>query len=192
MKNHSPDSVELTPLMLNTLPLIKRFARTYNSMKNTVNVELSYLLTATRVVVMVDAKGTWRGGYVVNSSTPLRYLDSFSEATKRTLRRDSGISENDMVEMACIWIISEERRLYEVERLQVYAHAVRDAVATKKTYLIGGSKILQVWKTFELILPKVLYFGFIEFQDSQELGKIVYNDAVDAEMRLRNCLARAT
>jgi hypothetical protein len=89
-----------------------------------------------------------------------------------------------MAEISCIMIERGLTRKNPECRLDVYYQSIYDAASCKKPYIIGGSKVFTTWKTFEIILPKCIYFGFVPFNNSLEIAKIVYNTTEDALVKL--------
>ena len=47
------------------------------------------------------------------------------------------------------------------------------------------SKIFTIWKTFETILPKTVYFGFVPFSEGMKLAKII---CANSELAISNLL----
>lgn len=178
------DSFNLKVRELNSVHEFEEFSRKYIS-KNGVSVDFLYLITSTKVVVFVDEYNEWQGGFVINAETSMRYLTPFEERFKRIILRDAQLKEEDLVEITCIWINSALNKKNPYARLAIYEKAINYAAETQKKYIIGGSVIFSVWKTFEIILPHTLYFGFVPFDKGSEFGKIVYNTPEDALQRLR-------
>jgi hypothetical protein len=170
----------VTSLNLSSYNDLEKFQEFYNVESKT-PVDMAYLLTADRVVAMISLKGEWLGGYIINAKTPLRYLSFLNEAEIRVLERDQNVSQEDMVEITCIWVKPKLRRISAEARMQVYFESVSDAITTGKSVVIGGSVMLTVWKTFERILPKTLYFGRVGFHEEVKMGKIVFNSAIGAQ-----------
>jgi hypothetical protein len=165
----------------------KRFQNYYNHFHG-VEVDISYLLISSLVRVFYISEDQWLAGYVINDKCPMRYFEPFTDSTKRIIFRDAGINEDQSAEITCIWIDNKLTRSDTNARLFVYRSSIQDAAKTGKEYVIGGSIILTVWRTFQIVLPHTFYFGLVPFQDRLEMGKIVYNQAQDALDRFENYL----
>lgn len=156
---------------------LKEFQLFYHE-QGDVHVELSYLLKADKVVIFIDSKGRWMGGYVI-SSDKLRYLEPFGQNTINKMVEESGIDLSDTVEITCIWNSPILRTIDKMARYEIYNNAVIDSVRTRKKFLIGGSVIKSVWEQFTIALPFTLYFGPVEISGEIKNGRILYNKSED-------------
>lgn len=152
---------------------LKEFQLFYHE-QGDVHVELSYLQKADKVVIFIDSKGRWMGGYVI-SSDKLRYLEPFGQNTINKMVEESGIDLSDTVEITCIWNSPILRTIDKMARYEIYNHAVIDSIRTRKKFLIGGSVIKSVWEQFIIALPFTLYFGPVEINGEIKNGRILYN-----------------
>lgn len=162
---------------LNTTTELIKFIELYKS-KNGENVSIQYLAQCEAVKVLTNVNGDWIAGYCVNAQSDFRYLNVLDDYSKKVVLRDKNIQENDLVEITCIWMNREVLK-DDFTRLNVYFSSLRDALSTNKVIIIGGSKIMSVWKNFEKPLPNELYFGYIPFTEKLEIGKIVYGYAYE-------------
>lgn len=157
---------------LRTTIEFNRFSEIYHS-KNGEKVSLEYLAHCAFVKVFINENEEWTAGYCVNHQPSFRYFEPFGEYLKNMILRDKLLKEENLVEIACIWMNRQVVK-NETERLNVYFSSLEDAILTDKDNIMGGSKIMSVWKNFEKPLPLEMYFGLINFSEKQELGKIVY------------------
>lgn len=171
--------------ILETMEEFEIFRKTYNEYE-TVHVEYPYLITSTlvRVFYKEGEEDKYLAGYIINANGTIRYFDLFDANAKRIILRDKGLKEELMVEIGGLFIKPELSKIDKEARLVVYYHAIEDALATGKEYIIGGSRQFVVWKTFQTVLKKDLYFGYIPFDDALEIGKIVYDTREDLHKNL--------
>lgn len=120
--------------------------------------------------------GEWIAGYCINQEANFRYLEFLNDYSKKVMLRDKGLVEDELVEITCIWMNREVLKNEQV-RLMVYFTSLEDALETNQPVIIGGSKIMAVWKNFEIPLPYELYFGLVPFSEKYEMAKIVYAKA---------------
>ena len=160
--------------VIKTIPDFEKFIA-YYCKTHTVSVGLDYLAACDIVRVFFYDEGEWMAGYAINSSVPMRYFEVFSTYEKGLILRDKGLKENNMVEISTTWISLGLTRVDPNARIEVYMQSIKDAYETNKPTIIGGSKKMTVWQTFEKILSKEMYFGKIVFEgETTEIGKIVY------------------
>lgn len=179
------DSLQLHLKFLESTADLQEYALLYHR-KHGVWVDIDYLKNSDAVIVFLDKCGKWQGGFVINSQIPLRYLAPFDAPTKQIILRSTQMKESELAEITCIWISTELTKQNKYARLLIYEKALEFAASSNKKYIIGGSVQYAVYKTFELILPHTLYFGYVPFGTDYQLGKIVYNTPEDALIRLQN------
>jgi len=165
--------VSVSPLELVTVDDLIRFKNAYDSLGD-VPVDLPYLLSADKVVVLENDKGEWFGGYAVNAGR-LRYLDGFSPEQVREMEIKGGFSMADAPEITCIWRNDKIKGAGQMAPIFLYYSSVSDALALEKAFVIGGSVKQQVWENFEKALPHELFYGKVIIDGKTEMGKVVFN-----------------
>ena len=175
--------------VIKTIPEFEKFMAYYHK-TNTVSVGLDYLAACDVVRVFFYNEGEWMAGYVINSSAPMRYFEVFSNYEKGLILRDKGLKESDMSEISTTWITLGLTRIDQNARIEVYLKSIQDAYETNKPIIIGGSKKMTVWQTFQQILSKEMYFGKIVFEgETTEIGKIVYESREQAMINFQKYLS---
>jgi hypothetical protein len=183
------DGKVLQSKVIKTIPDFEKFMAYYHK-TNTVSVSLGYLVACYLVRVFFYNEDEWVAGYVINSSAPMRYFEVFSNYEKGLILRDKGLKENNMVEISTTWISLGLTRIDPNARIEVYMQSIKDAYETNKPIIIGGSKKMTVWQTFQKILAKEMYFGKIVFEgQTTEIGKIVYEHREQAMLNFQNYLS---
>ncbi|MGL4631032.1 MAG: hypothetical protein ACRCVT_07480 [Leadbetterella sp.] len=180
---------ELREKVLVSVADLAKYQLFYNE-SNGVEVDLAYLIASDQVKVFYTDENEWLAGYVINTSTRLRYFEPFDEGIRRAFLRDAGISNNQICEITCIKITKKLTKMNPMLRLEIYQKSIHDAIAMDKEIIIGGSIQMTVWKTFEIILPRTLYFGVIPHSGGQVLGKIVFNQREEAQALFNSYLNR--
>jgi hypothetical protein len=182
------DGKVLQSKVIKTIPDFEKFMAYYHK-TNTVSVSLDYLVACYLVRVFFYNEDEWVAGYVINSSAPMRYFEVFSNYEKGLILRDKGLKENNMVEISTTWISLGLTRIDPNARIEVYMQSIKDAYETNKPIIIGGSKKMTVWQTFQKILAKEMYFGKIVFEgQTTEIGKIVYEHREQAMLNFQKYL----
>lgn len=175
--------------VIKTIPDFERF-RAYYHKTDTVSVGLDYLASSDLVRVFFYNDDEWLGGYIINSSTSMRYFEVFSTNKKESILREKSLKEIDMVEISSIWILFGIRRNQEL-RLKVYKQSIIDAYNTQKPLIIGGSKEESIWKVFQIILSKEIYYGEIVLGEiTIQNAKILYEEREKAITNFQNYEAR--
>jgi hypothetical protein len=158
------------------------FTNLYHA-KGGVNTTVGYLENCRVVKVFEDQQGIWQAGYCINDSSTMRYLEPFEPLLKKRILKDKNLNEEDLAEITQIWM-NRTMLLDDTLRLKIYFSSINDGILAGKPFLIGGSKVASVWKSYENILPHELYFGLVPFKHGLELGKIVYNTTEGASNNL--------
>ena len=175
--------------VIKTIPDFEKFMAYYHK-TNTVSVGLDYLAACDVVRVFFYNEGEWMAGYIINSFAPMRYFEVFSIYEKGLILRDKGLKEDEMCEISTTWITLGLTRIDPNARIEVYMKSIQDAYETNKPIIIGGSKKMTVWQTFQKILTKEMYFGKIVFEgETTEIGKIVYETRENAMINFQNYLS---
>lgn len=77
----------------------------------------------------------WYGGFVLNEKPAFRSLALYSEAYKYQLLDQHKLSENDMVEISCLWM--NVHRIRPLERIWIYTQLLYKAYTTGKQAIIA-------------------------------------------------------
>lgn len=184
MWHHQNKYQMLHSISLSTTIEFNNFREIYHG-KNGETVSVEYLARCATVKAFINENGDWVAGYCVNYQPNFRYLETFGDYLKKMILRDKDLKEGDLVEIACIWMNREVLK-DEMKRLNVYFTSLEDALSTEKGTIMGGSKIMSVWKNFEIPLPHEMYFGIVPFAEKPELGKIVYASSQELKSFMKN------
>lgn len=122
-------------------------------------------LRGSTVRALVDGSGRLLAGYVICSDGDrLRYRAVCPDGL-------GTLASAACCEITCMWI---DRGLTSRQRLGVYVQAIRDALATGRRYILGGSVIPKVIATQKLALPHVLYEGAFTGLTGAPHGQVYY------------------
>lgn len=153
-----------------------RFIKFYNALDE-VSVTEAYLNACDAIRVFYYNEDEWLAGYALNTEASPRYFEPFTEKQKKTILKDKKILESRILEITCLKIDYRLLATSERERLRIYNNLFQDifAVTEQECYIIVGSKIPGIWKSFQQIIPQELYFGIISFSNGEEeLCKILF------------------
>jgi hypothetical protein len=139
-----------TRILTDDVELVQ-FAKRFEARGNPVALE--YLRRA-RPRAFFDASGTMVAGYVLNRSSPLRYVE-WIPVERRAIVAPA-VVDGRCCELTCIWI---ERKGTRTLSERVYACAVLDAVRSGADYALGGTLNSIVYGIQSQVFPDVLYAG---------------------------------
>lgn len=182
------NSVNLYPKVLLTVKEFVQFQSTYLRESN-VKVDLSYLISAYKVVIFIDEQGEWYGGYVINTGN-MRYAQLIDSAQLPALEKASGVKMEECVEIACIWKRKDGNGVPPASFLKVYYFAIKNCVESKKTFVLGGSVNPSILKSFKRALDKVFYQGTFHINGKTLEGTIVYNDREGVQEAFTHYMSR--
>jgi hypothetical protein len=138
------------------------------------HVDVEYLEKAT--VRGFLKNGAIVGGYVINSSLPLRYF-GWIPKEERTETCNTLMNQGKAVEITCIWM--KDNTLNKFERNLVYVFCILDAIASGKKMIFGGSISGPIATKQRRVLCRLLYKGPVTIRDRVE-GFLYYETNLGA------------
>ncbi len=133
---------------------LEEFAGRFGQRGNPVSIE--YLRRGS-TKAFYDEGGSMFAGYVVNSSTPLRYLDWIPEAQRASFK--ASLQTDSVSEITCIWIA---RKPHRVSSELVYLSSVLDALRSGAEITLGGTLNRSVYGIQTQVLSRLYYSGTTE------------------------------
>ena len=135
------------------------FSTAYQTASKGVSIDPAYLLRARQVVVVyrTSQPNTYLGGYIINDEPPHRYfIAPGAEARDRALA-PLHLNEGDLVEIGAIWFSRYKSPSREFHRLLFFAAMLRDALQTRRPFILGGSFVRQIQLFQRKVLPSLIY-----------------------------------
>ncbi|MCF0074995.1 hypothetical protein LZD49_31210 [Dyadobacter sp. CY261] len=143
-------------------------------------VSLDYLRSA-RVYIAFH-RGNVLGGFIINTTGQLRYLEPFNQSQLAAFTEQFGIQFDQTAEITGIWL--DARSKTHATRIQVYCASIWFAILSGKQFLLGGAKTESIVSLYREVMTIDLFAGqvtdlsghsFSSFLCFQSRWKVVIN-----------------
>ncbi len=133
-------------------------------------------LEQSKVRAFVSASGKMIAGYVINSSSNLRYWKAIPQEKRTALLETFNFKSDDFCEVTCMWIDRSYTNLLDLAKM--YWNCMIDSIICKKKYILAGTVIEKIKKRHMLQLPHLLYEGPISLngQDFDKVGWLYFSE----------------
>jgi hypothetical protein len=138
---------------------LDRYKAAYQLASRGVAIADAYLPRAHRVIVAYDTVNPdifW-GGYIISPDPPMRYFVAPGDAARDAALAPLGLTEADLVEIGAIWLATYRSPWRELHRLLFFGAMLRDALRTRRPYILGGSFIRAVQDSQRVVLPHLIF-----------------------------------
>lgn len=154
------DVLTLTSMLasrtLSTADERQQFATRYQQHARGIPLELDYLnRSAVRVFFKKSDPDHWVGGYVLNLTVPLRYLDFLGASRQAHLLAPYGMRLDDFVEISGAWL--DKPYINLLERAQFYTAMMLEAYRTQRPGVLAGSFNEKSQALQRRVMPHVLF-----------------------------------
>lgn len=142
--------------ILSTVDECQRFATLYQHHAHGIPLEIEYLRRSTvRVFFDETQPDSWLGGYVLNLTVPLRYLDFLGASRQASLLAPYDMRLDDFVEISGAWL--DKPRIGLLDRARFYTAMMLEAYRTQRPGVLAGSFHEKNQALQRQVMPHVLF-----------------------------------
>ncbi|WP_288423077.1 hypothetical protein [uncultured Spirosoma sp.] len=136
-----------------------RFAAAYEAASQGVTICPDYLsrIRQVRVASFSQHPDIYLGGYTINDAPPHRYFVVPGETARDAALAQLNLDETHLVEIGAIWFSDYPSLFRVMHRILLFQAMLRDALATDKPYILGGSFVPPVQAIQRVVLPNLVY-----------------------------------